>query len=156
MRPLCCSLYSVLVLSIVLSDDSHPVLLNSIVKGVSETCRCSIYGSADKAGAHRVLLVWVLKEPWILNENRDLHVTAYSPPHLPQSRPVLVFHHHSDQLPLVGSPRASSWKSNGQFSKSITVPSLKAVWSRTRVITKISTAHTDHGRLCSRHRLNTC
>lgn len=57
----------------------HSILLNGIVKGVKETCRCSIYGSIDKASAHRVVLIRVLKELWILNENGDLHITAYSP-----------------------------------------------------------------------------
>ena len=64
------------------------MLLNGIVKGVKETCRRSIYGSVDKAGAHRVLLIWVLKELWLLNEDGDLHLTAYS---LHTARLVLVF-----------------------------------------------------------------
>ena len=63
------------------------MLLNGSVKGVKETCRRSIYGSVDKAGAHRVLLIWVLKELWLLNEDGDLHLTTYS---LHTARLVLV------------------------------------------------------------------
>ena len=47
------------------------------------------------------------------------------------------FYHHSNQLPLVGSPRASNWKSNRQVSNFVTLTSLEAVWSRIRVIATI-------------------
>lgn len=68
----------------------------------------------------------------------------------PQSRAVCIFYYHSNQLPLVDSPRTSNWKSNGPVSNPVMLTSLEAVGSRVRLIAKPYTGYTMAGsRLCT-------